>query len=209
MQTIKLKLLFLLCLTSAYSLQAETQNKSYEYITNPNQPSLNEVKFYERFFHQHQDFFNKAFSYQGLEARFNLNGKVIIGGFAGMFITPLSIEIDEKANFANAFKTGLTVGQFYHAEKIVHTGWTVNAGYSQIQTDETSFNTFDVPETASTYKSMLLSPELFTEAYITPWMKFKTGISFPFYNFEDQSVVQKDDLQSLSVNVGFTFGHFQ
>jgi hypothetical protein len=40
-------------------------------------------------------------------------------------------------------------------------------------------------------------------------MKFRTGLVYSFYNFEDQSIINKNDLQNISVDFGFIFGNFR
>jgi hypothetical protein len=55
---------------------------------------------------------------------------------------------------------------------------------------------------------LVLTPQVFAETNLTRWMKFRTGISYSIYSFEDQSIIHKSDLNNVSLTFGFIFGKF-
>lgn len=90
----------------------------------------------------------------------------------------------------------------------MHTGWLINAGYFSLWASETDFQFFNPNNPQITINGLILSPEIFAECNIAKWMKFRTGLAYSFYSFEDQKTITKEDLQNISVNFGFIFGKF-
>jgi|GEM_PF-6384399 len=65
---------------------------------------------YVGLFHQHHDFFNKAFSYQGIEGGVNFNSKLSTDLYGSMFASPLRIELQGKSAYLAIKQVGISVG---------------------------------------------------------------------------------------------------
>lgn len=184
------------------------QNEKYQSIFNNNDTLINDINIYGGFLHQHQDFFNKAFSYQGIETGIVLNHKLILGIFGGTFISNLNASVANNSLYLNVWKSGLVVGKVNNESKIVHTGWLLNIGYFSIVSDTANFSLFNPQHSSGKINGLILMPELYAELNITNWMKIRTGLAYSLYSFENQTLIKKTDLQNVSLNFGFIFGKF-
>ncbi len=106
------------------------------------------------------------------------------------------------------WQTGLSIGRIYNNKNILHSGWQIKAGYFSLSGDDKNFKIFKPIDPIITIVGLNLSPEIFAELNISKWMKFRTGLAYSFYSFENQSVIRKNDLQNISINFGFMFCKF-
>ncbi len=203
----KLLLLTVSLIPLTFTLMA--QKVEYEYLISNEQKLVTNVSLYGGLLHQHQDFFNKAFSYQGVEAGTIINHQFTVSVFGATFATTLNAEIDNQPVYFSMMKAGFAVGQVYDEFNVLHTGWMVNAGYFSLSGNYNSQRLFDHDLMSIVVNGMLLSPEVYAELNVTSWIKFRTGLAWSFYNFENHPAIKRNDLQNLSVNFGFIFGNFQ
>ncbi|OFX85138.1 MAG: hypothetical protein A2W99_07040 [Bacteroidetes bacterium GWF2_33_16] len=199
--------LVLIFIFSFYSLKA--QNRNYEFLFNKNDTLIKDCKFFAGLQHQHQDFFNKAFSFQGIEVGAILNHNFVIGVFGATFVSNLNVELANNPIYVNIWKTGFNVGQINNRLKVLHTGWMVNVGYFSLVYDDINFKLFNSTNSSIRIEGLILSPELYAELNVSKWMKLRTGLAYSFYSFESQTLVKTKDLQNISLNFGFIFGRFK
>ena len=181
------------------------QNKS-ECIICKGDTLIRSINLYGGFVHQHQDFFNKAFSFQGIEAGVILNHRLLLGGYGSTFVSNLAITLSNEPAFVNIAQAGLLIGTVKNNWKIIHTGWLLNVGYFSLKSDKSDFALFKPKNSSTKINGLILSPQVYAEANITRWMRFRTGIAYSFYSFQEQSIITKTELQNISLNFGFIFG---
>jgi len=201
--------ILLVTLLTLLTIISKAQNNGYIHLINNKEKLITDFRLYGGLLHQHQDFFNKAFSYQGIEAGAIINHQLTIGIFGACFASNLNIGINNHSTFINMKKAGLAVGQVYNDRKAIHAGWLINIGYFSLRGGDTNQKLFGHSTSDIKISGLSLLPEVYAELNIAKWMKFRTGIAYSFYNFEDQSVITSDDLQNVSVNFGFIFGDFR
>jgi hypothetical protein len=159
--------------------------------------------------HQHQNFYHTAFSFQGMEAGLILRDRLLLGLFGSTFVTRLTVPGEVRNLHLNVWQAGGFTGQIYRADKLVHWGWLLNAGYL------CSTGDYSVPSrvetTNSTVKAtgMVLLPELYGELKVANWLKLRTGFGYSFYLFESQPGMTPSDLQNPCFTFGFLLGNFR
>jgi hypothetical protein len=99
-------------------------------------------------------------------------------------------------------------GYIRNPDKALHTGWLVSIGVFSLTGNESDFSLNKIHDPGVSISGMVLSPQAFAELNITKWMRMRTGLSYNFYSFEDQSIVRKSDLQSISFTLGLVFSNF-
>jgi hypothetical protein len=205
MKFIFYSLITLVCMATCTATKAQTE--SYEYLFNKNDKLITKVDYFGSFQHHHQEFFNKAFSYQGVEAGVVLNKKVSAGLFFSSFASNLIVNLQAQKMFVTAWRTGLFAGSVQHSGKVLHTGWQVYAGYFSLKADQQELKTFGNSYQDLWVSGMLLIPEVYAELNILKWFKFRTGLDYSFYSFENQTEINKSNLNSIGLNFGFIFHH--
>jgi hypothetical protein len=185
------------------------QDMKYEYATDTKDTLFHNVRVYGGLVHQHQDFFNKAFSFQGIEAGVIINHSLLAGAFGSLFVSNLDARTAVYPHlFVNIKQAGLFVGCVNHERRVFHTGWLLNMGYFTLDADEINFAVFDTQQVPIRTNGLVLSPQVFGEINITTWMKFRTGLSYNFYSFEEHPVIKRSDLNTIALTFGFIFGKF-
>jgi len=168
----------------------------------------NKMEFYGGLNHQHHEYYNKVFSFQGIEGGAILEHHYLFGVYGSTFVSSLEVDINNAATFLQMWQGGLMTGIMTDNRKFLHAGLLFNIGYISIVGDETNFPLFKVDNPSIRMGGLILDPQLFTELNVTKWMKIRTGLAYDFYGFKDQSLIKKSDLQSISFNFGFLFGSF-
>lgn len=206
----KMHLLKFLCMVvwSFTFFNLHAQNENYQYLFGKNDTLIEEMGWYAGLLHQHQNFFGKAFSYQGIETGMIINNKILLGLFGGAFVSNLQVQENNEDRSVNSWKTGLAVGRIYNGMKTLHTGWLVHLGYFSLASDSAHFSLLNPPATADKINGWVLMPELYAEINLLKWMKVRTGLAYSFYNFEEHASITPSDLQSVGFNFGLMFGRF-
>lgn len=185
-----------------------SQSSNYQTLFGNKDTLVKEIRFYGSLNHRHQDFFNKAFSFQGIEAGAIFNHKIFLGAYGSTFATNLTTKINNNNMYVFMWQAGMSLGRIYNHQKALHSGWLLNVGYFSLVGDDTDFGFFKSNEPQLSFGGLVISPEVYAEINVASWMKFRTGLAYSFYSFEDQSQITKNDLQNISVNFGFIFGKF-
>ncbi len=188
--------------------QLKAQDNKRQFLIGKNDTLVNDAGFYLGLLHRHQDFFSKAFSFQGIETAVIINHQLILGVYGSSFVSNLQTEINNSTANIFIWQTGLTIGGIRSEEKALHTGWLINAGYFSLLGDESDFKLFQPIDSDIRANGLIMAPELFAECNISRCMKFRIGLAYSFYSFEDQILITREDLQNISVNFGFVLGKF-
>lgn len=198
-------ILVLFCLLFTVTVKIEAQEQTFKSVFGKNDTIVAKTSYYGGFVHQHQNFFDKAFSYQGLEFGVLLKNNFVTGIYAATFISDLSAEIEEKPMLIRMSQAGAMVGGIWKNQGILHAGWQLNTGYFSFNAEspDSNANNSDI-----FISGLVMSPQIYAELNITNWMKFRTGLAYNFYFFEDNPSIEKSDIQNFSLNFGFIFGKF-
>jgi hypothetical protein len=189
-------------------LKVNAQQSHYECIAVNKDTLIKDIRLYGALLHQHQDFFNKAFSFQGIETGVMINHQFLFGVYGAAFVSNLEVKPVKTSMFVNIVKAGILVGKLSNEHKVLHGGCLLNIGYFSLKADSGNFALFASYETEIKINGLVLSPQLFAELNITKWMKLRTGLAWQFYSFENQSIITKEHLQNISLDFGFIFGKF-
>jgi len=153
------------------------------------------------------EFFNKAFSFQGIEAGVIIQHSVLAGVFGSLFVSNLNTKTFVYPHlFVNLKQAGLFVGSIKNDKKVFHAGWLLNMGYFTLNADEQDFAIFNATHSSIRKNGLVISPQIFGEINISTWMKFRTGLSYNFYSFEEHSVIKKSDLNNIALTFCFIVG---
>ncbi len=164
------------------------------------------MKFYVGLVHQHENFFHKPFSYQGVEAGMINDRSMIFGVTGSTFIYNLNVEKGNAPAYIFLSKVGVLTGFVRKPEKILHAGCLLNFGCFSLKGDNTDFPVFERGPVAVNKTGLVISPQVFCEVNAFRWMRIRTGLDYNFYRFVDRSSVCPHDLQGFSVSFGFLFG---
>lgn len=208
MKTLKIAAL-VLCVVFAFN-QGFTQESNYNSILKKTgtDNSFSALRFYGGLAHQHQDYFNQAFSLQGVEAGLILNEHLFLGIFGSAFVSNLKVEIENNPMYILMNQAGFCGGYLRKSSKLLHAGVLVNAGYFALAGDDEAMPLFRIAEHEISVSGLVLSPQVFGELNVTNRMKFRTGLAYNFYSFANNSKVSECDLENISINFGFLFGKF-
>lgn len=205
MKNLNIVVVVLLLISTSF-LKAE--ESSYEYLFKKGDTLITDVQYYGGFTHQHHDFFNKAFSFQGIETGLIFNRSVFAGIYGSTFVSNLEVRRASRKTYFSMAQAGLVLGVIYDSPKIIHTGLLLNMGYLSIVNGNEPFPLFIEPNPGINISGAVIAPQAFAEVNILKWLKVRTGLAYNFYSFEDQSVVTKNDVQNISFTFGFFFGAF-
>jgi len=204
----RLKFIFLILNVLIVVSGLKAQKDNYQSLFCKNDTLIKDARLYGCLLHQHQDFLNKAFSFQGIEGGIIVNHQLFVGAYGSSFASNLEAGLVNKPRYVFVWQTGLSIGRIYNEKSLLHSGWQIKAGYFSLEGDDSNFKMFKAGNLVMTVDGMILSPEIFAEVNIVKWIKFRIGLAYSFYSFENQSIISKDDLQNISVNFGFVFGKF-
>ncbi len=167
-----------------------------------------DLQFYGGLQHQHQDFFNNAFSFQGVEAGILLKNSILVGIYGSAFVSNLEVEIADNPMYMLLNQGGFSGGMVRNNSRLLHTGFLLSVGYFSLVGNSKKLPLFRIADHEISISGLVLSPQLFAELNVSSWMKFRTGLAYNFYNFGSDAMIVKSDLENFSINFGFLFGKF-
>lgn len=165
-------------------------------------------EYYGSLIHQHQEFFNKTFSLTGVETGILLNQNLLLGAYGSTFVSGLEIESSNNFTHFMISQTGIVIGFVSHPSKRLHAGSLVSIGYASIRGDRSRLPVFNSGNAEVRVHGSVVTPQVFGEVNLMNWLKFRTGLGYSFYSFQQQPSVRRTDLQNVSFNFGFLFGKF-
>lgn len=163
------------------------------------------VKPFATLYHQHHDFFGKAFSFQGIEGGVIVKRNFYMGAYAALFVTNLKVEVNNATKNVWIGQGGVNAAYVFHKNSRFHPGCQLNMGIFSLRYDEDNFGLFETNKAAFRLKGLVVSPQLFGEVNIADWIKIRTGFSYNFYFYKDHSLVIASDLNHLSFTFGLVF----
>lgn len=202
----KLTSLFLLIfvLNPASKIISQEINKEYS-ETNERNSSFSNLSIYGSILHQHQDFFQKAFSFTGIEGGAILNDNYFVGFYGSTFLSILEIKKPELTRFLQIWQTGLVTGVIFKKISYFEFGALLKVGYISIIADESPFSLFKPENPSVNISGLVLAPQIFSEIQIAKWFKIRTGIAYEFCFIKEQQIISGKDLQNVSLNFGLIF----
>jgi hypothetical protein len=207
MKTRKILLLIVL-IVAAQSIYGQTRSYDYLFGKNKSPKTGSDLMFYGGLQHHHQDFFNNAFSFQGVEAGILLKNSILVGIYGSAFVSNLEVEIADNPMYMLINQGGFSGGMVRKNSRLLHTGFLLNIGYFSLAGSSSKLPLFRIADHEISISGIVLSPQVFAELNVSSWMKFRTGLAYNFYNFGSNAMITKSDLENLSFNFGFLFGKF-
>jgi hypothetical protein len=192
----------------AQTLCAQPSNYKSLFGKDKTKTTETDLLFYGGLQHLHQDFFNNAFSFQGVEAGILLKNSIIVGIYGSAFVSNLEVEIADNPMYMLINQGGFSGGMVRNNSRLLHSGFLLSAGYFSLAGDRNKLPLFRIAEHEIAISGLVLSPQVFAELNVSSWMKFRTGLAYNFYNFGNGSMIAKSDLENFSINFGFLFGKF-
>jgi len=167
-----------------------------------------EISFYAGLIHQHENFFGKAFSFQGIEAGVIANNKWLSGVYASTFVSNLKVDINQTPKLVFISQGGLFIGRIWHEEKKIHAGVLMNVGYFSLKADDSGVGSFSSDNQCIKLHGVVINPWIFAELNLPKWMKLRTGLGYGFYGFKYSDFMTNKDLNNIAFSFGFIFGKF-
>lgn len=160
---------------------------------------------YVGLFHQHHDFFSKAFSYQGIEAGIDFNRKLNAGLYGSMFASPLRVELQGKSAYLAIKQVGVSVGFVHTMLRRLSIGCNLNTGLFILRADSRRVSVLRDEQAAVRIRGLVASPQAFSELSFLKWMSVRIGLSYNFYRFDNQNTITRNDLQNIAFNFEIIF----
>lgn len=197
MKGIKIFLFLLSLFASAQRISAQEANDSR--ITKTN------VTPFVTLYHQHHDFFGKAFSFQGIEGGAIVQRNLYLGMYGAFFVTNLKVAVNNANQYVWIGQGGVNAAYLIHGKSRLHPGCQLNMGLFTLRYDENNFGFFEKNNASFKFRGLIVSPQIFGELIVTEWFKIRTGLSYNFYSFNDQPGIKPSDLNHLSFTFGLVF----
>lgn len=156
-------------------------------------------------YHQHHDFFGKAFSFQGIEGGGLLNQRFYLGVYTSFFASNLNADINGFQRYVWIGQSGVLSGYLMKGERRINPGFQINTGYFAVRLDEERFGLFQLNRADESEEGWVVAPQLFGELGLKTWLKVRAGLSYNFYFPENRSVFNQADLNGLSFTLGIVF----
>lgn len=193
----KIGLVWLLVFASALCIRAQEQDDSLLTKT--------DVKPFVTLYHQHHDFFGKAFSFQGIEGGVIVNQNLYLGGYGAFFVTNLKVEVNNDIQYVWIGQGGVIASYVIHNKSRFHPGFQLNVGFFSLRYDADNFGLFETENASSKLNGLVVSPQIFGELLVTEWFKIRTGLSYNFYSYKDHSIIRTSELNHVSFTFGLVF----
>ncbi len=208
MKNVRLSIVLLIVVMATVELRA--QSKGYNCLFNKGNSEITnaDLQFYGGLTHQHQNFFNKAFSFQGIEAGIILHNSLFLGFYGSAFVSNLKVEIANNPMYIIINQAGFEGGFKRNGSRLFHPGVLLNIGYFSLGGDDSAMPLFKIADHEITFSGLVFSPQMFGEINVTKWMRFRTGLAYNFYSFGKNVSIADSDLENFSINFGFLFGKF-
>jgi len=182
---------------SAHIIFAQETNDSTTTTTN--------IAPFVTLYHQHHDFFGKAFSFQGLEGGVIIQDNIFIGLYGAFFVSNLNAEVNKEIKFIWMGQAGVEAAYIIYEQNRFHPGFQLNLGLFSLRNDDNDFGLFETEKASFKLSGIVVSPQIFGELIVTEWFKIRTGLSYNFYLFEDNSMIKSSELNYISFTFGLVF----
>lgn len=197
MKSIRILLVLLLAVASAPRLYAEEPTDSLVTKT--------DVKPFVTLYHQHHDFFGKAFSFQGIEGGVIVQRNLYLGVYGAFFASNLKAEVNNEIQYVWIGQGGVNAAYIIYAKNRFHPGCQLNMGMFTLRHDAENFGLFETDNASFKINGLIVSPQIFGELIVAEWFKIRTGLSYNFYSFKDHLMIKPSDLNHVSFTFGLVF----
>jgi hypothetical protein len=197
MKGIRIILVLLLVVALAPLICAQEPNDSL--VTKSN------VKTFVTLYHQHHEFFGKAFSFQGIEGGVIVQRNLYLGVYGAFFASNLKTEVNNEPQYVWIGQGGVNAAYIIYHENRFHPGCQLNMGIFTLRHDADNFGLFETDNASFKLNGLIVSPQIFGELIVTEWFKIRTGLSYNLYSFKDHLTINPSDLNHLSFTFGLVF----
>jgi len=197
MKGIRIILVLLLEFASAGCIYAQEPNDSLVTKTN--------VKPFVTLYHQHHDFFGKAFSFQGIEGGVIVQRNLYLGVYGAFFASNLKAEVNNDIQYVWIGQGGVNVAYVLHSKSKFHPGCQLNMGIFTLRHDADNFGLFETNNASVILNGLIVSPQIFGEMTVAEWFKIRTGLSYNFYSFKEHLIIKPSELNHVSFTFGLVF----
>ncbi len=163
------------------------------------------VKPFVTLYHQHHDFFGKAFSFQGIEGGIVVQRNLYLGAYGAFFASNLKTEINKEIQQVWIGQGGVNSAYIMNDKKRFHPGCQLNVGFFTLRYDADNFGLFETSNASFKVSGLIVSPQIFGELIVTEWFKIRTGLSYNYYSFNEQLRIKQSDLNHVSFTFGLVF----
>jgi len=197
MKGIRIVLVLFFVFASALCICAQEQRDSLL--------SKADVKPFVTLYHQHHDFFGKAFSFQGIEGGVIVRRNLYLGLYGAFFASNLKAEVDGSIQYVWIGQGGVNAAYVIYSKSRFHPGCQLNMGFFSLRYDADNFGLFETDDASFKVNGLIVSPQIFGELNVTEWFKIRTGLSYNFYSFKDHLMITPSDLNHVSFTFGLVF----
>ena len=197
MKGIRIILVLLLIFATIQRIYSQESKDSLSAKTN--------IKPYVTLYHQHHDFFGKAFSFQGIEGGVIVQWNLYLGFYGAFFASNLKAEVNNVIQYAWIGQGGVNAAYVIHPEKRFHPGCQLNMGFFTLRYDADNFGLFETDNASFNLNGLIVSPQIFGELIVTEWFRIITGLSYNFYSYNDHLMIKPSDLNHISFTFGLVF----
>jgi len=167
--------------------------------------SITKVKRFVTLYHQHHDFFGKAFSFQGIEAGIIAKQSQYLGLYGAFFASNLKTEINNNIQFVWIGQLGVNTAYVFNKKSRLQPGCQMNMGIFSLRYNADNFRLFETGQASFKLNGLIVSSQIFSELIITKWFKIRTGLSYNFYSFKYNLMIKRSDLNHTSFTFGLVF----
>jgi len=197
MKNNKIILVLLLVFASTLCIYAQESKDSPKLKIN--------VKPFVTIYHQHHDFFGKAFSFQGVEGGVIVKRNLYLGVYGAFFVSNLKAEVNYKIQYVWIGQGGVNAAYMLYTNSRFHPGCQINAGIFTLRYDADNFGLFETDKASFKLNGLIVSPQIFGELIVAEWFKIRMGLSYNFYSFNDHLMIKQSDLNHVSFTFGLVF----
>jgi hypothetical protein len=197
MKGIRIILVLLLIFASELRIFAQESKDSLLAKTN--------VKPFFTLYHQHHNFFGKAFSLQGIEGGVIVQRNLYLGFYGAFFASNLKADVNNEIQSVWIGQGGVNAAYVIHPENRFHPGCQLNMGVFTLRYDTDNFGLFETDNASYKLNGLIVTPQIFGELIVTEWFKIRTGLSYNFYSYKDHLMIKPSDLNHVSFTFSLVF----
>jgi len=197
MKGIRIILVLLSVFVSASSIYAQGPNDSLVI--------KNKVKPFVMLYHQHHDFFGKAFSFQGIEGGVIVQRNLYLSVYGAFFASNLKAKVNNDIQNVWIGQGGVNAAYVIRPENRFHPGCQLNMGIFTLRHDADNFGLFETGNASFKLNGLIVSPQIFGELIVAEYFRIRTGLSYNLYSFKDNLNIEPFELNNFSFTFGLVF----
>jgi len=197
MKGVRIILILLLVFFSAPCICAQEPNDSLVIKTKANP--------FVALYHQHHDFFGKAFSFQGIEGGVIVLQNLYLGAYGAFFASNLKTQVNNDIQYVWIGQGGVNAAYIIYPKNRFHPGCQLNVGIFTLRHDDNNFGLFETDKASFKLNGLIVSPQIFGELIVNEWFKIRTGLSYNFYSYKNHLAIKQSDLNHLSFTFSLVF----